>query len=106
MPSTIRHRTEPDDTIQSAKRPKRGHAIQKIFADGLLDEETTDRLNREYRRSKPFLHAVVDQLFQDDLLTSVKDECLRELSFTEKQTDIYRVRQVTAHSCIHLNGHG
>ena len=38
----------------------------------------------------------VDKLVRDDLLLGVKDECLSELSFTEKETDIYKVRYIDA----------
>ena len=50
-----------------------------------------ERLRREYAESEPFKYATVETLFQDDLLRKVKDECLTHLSFTEKETDIYRV---------------
>lgn len=96
MPSaTVRQRAESPDARKLAKRHKSSHepapGYASCFAEGVLDDATVERLNRDYRQSNPFLHAVVDQLFQDDLLTNVKDECIGELSFTEKQTDIYRV---------------
>ena len=48
------------------------------------------KLHTDYLDSKPFKHAVVEKLFQDELLVKVKDECLR-LNFTEKETDIFKV---------------
>lgn len=62
------------------------------FAPELLHPNNIHRLNSEYAGSEPFKHAVVEKLFQDELLKSVKDEILSELSFTEKETDIYKVR--------------
>ena len=47
-------------------------------------------LHTDYLASTPFKHAVVEKLFQDELLGKVKDECLR-LNFTQKDTDIYKV---------------
>lgn len=91
MPSTVRQRPDSDEIAHGVKRHKKEHNYSDDFADGLLDDANAKRLNHEYCETKPFLHAVVNQLFQDDLLTNVKDECLRELSFSEKQTDIYRV---------------
>jgi hypothetical protein len=44
-----------------------------------------------YASSEPFKHALVEKLFRDDFLQKVKDECLSELHFTEKETDIYKV---------------
>lgn len=61
------------------------------FYDGLFDDNVTSRLNSDYHQNTPFKFAVVEKLFQDDLLRKVKDECLSELNFTEKETDIYKV---------------
>ena len=36
-------------------------------------------------------HIVIDKIFTENLLTKVKDEILEHLSFTEKETDIYKV---------------
>ena len=62
------------------------------FAPDLLDADNVDRLAASYASSEPFKHAVVEKLFRDDFLQKVKDECLSELHFTEKETDIYKVR--------------
>ncbi|TFK46891.1 hypothetical protein OE88DRAFT_1714704 [Heliocybe sulcata] len=61
--------------------------------NGLLDSENVEQLHHNYETSKPWKHVVVDKLFQDELLRNVKDEILSELSFTEKETDIYKVHQ-------------
>ena len=58
----------------------------------LLDADNVDRLAASYASSEPFKHALVEKLFRDDFLQKVTDECLSELHFTEKETDIYKVR--------------
>ncbi|KAI9001419.1 nuclear protein [Trametes punicea] len=63
------------------------------FAPDLFNPSNIHRLHTEYDGSAPFKHVVVDKLFQDDLLQRVKDEALAELSFSEKETDIYKVYQ-------------
>lgn len=63
------------------------------FAPDLLAPATIHRLNGEYATSEPYKYCRVEKLFQDDLLVGVKDEILSELSFTEKETDIYKVNQ-------------
>lgn len=76
----------------ASKKIKLGHHVlgdvsvdvSQRFAAGLLDEKTVDSLRSSYSSSEPFKHVVIDQLFRDDLLTSVKDECIGELSFTLK----------------------
>ncbi|KDR84123.1 hypothetical protein GALMADRAFT_236792 [Galerina marginata CBS 339.88] len=63
------------------------------FANELFDHNNIARLNSNYVESAPFKYVIVEKLFQDDLLKKVKNECLSELSFTEKETDIYKVNQ-------------
>lgn len=103
MSSTVRLRSGVEDIARLKKKQKRKHVHKSDFAEGLFDDANVNRLNSEYHESKPFLHAVVDKLFQDDLLSLVKDECLKELCFTEKQTDIYRVRWFTLHVAYRVN---
>ena len=62
------------------------------FAPDLFAPANIHRLHTEYDASAPFKHTLVEKLFQDDLLQKVKDEALAELSFSEKETDIYKVR--------------
>ncbi|KAJ7797336.1 nuclear protein [Mycena olivaceomarginata] len=63
------------------------------FADGILAHTSIAQLNAGYASNGPFKYAIVEKLFQDDLLQKVKDECMSELNFTEKETDIYKVNQ-------------
>ena len=62
-----------------------------LFAPNLFDPSNIYRLNSDYHASEPYKYALVEKLFQDDLLKKVVDECLRELHFTERETDIYKV---------------
>ncbi|KAF8914348.1 Oxoglutarate and iron-dependent oxygenase degradation C-term-domain-containing protein [Gymnopilus junonius] len=65
------------------------------FANDLFDHNNIARLNTDYSQNTPFKYTVVEKLFQDDLLEKVKDECLGELNFTEKETDIYKIARLT-----------
>jgi hypothetical protein len=60
------------------------------FAYEVFNHNHIAKLHADYLDSNPFKHAVVERLFQDDLLLKVKDECLR-LNFTQKETDIFKV---------------
>ncbi len=91
---------EPADAIALLKRLKTTHpnggSVQNsektaAFASEVLDHSNISKLHQQYLESNPFHYAIVEKLFQDDLLKSVKEECLSELSFTEKETDIYKV---------------
>ena len=95
-----REASPPADPTPLPKRLKTAHAtsesstsqdVTSAFATGLLDHQNIARLNKEYEESQPFHYAIVEKLFQDDLLKNVKDECLSELNFTTKETDIYKV---------------
>ncbi|KZT72481.1 hypothetical protein DAEQUDRAFT_704824 [Daedalea quercina L-15889] len=80
------------------KRMKMSHisnpdAVAERFASDLFSPNNIHRLHTEYETSQPYKHVIVDKLFQDDILQKVKDEALAELSFAEKETDIYKVKQ-------------
>lgn len=101
----LTHERSPSPAPESptqAKRLKKNHLSstsdaaviadpEPYFAPELLHPANIHRLNNEYATSEPYKYCRVDKLFQDDLLASVKDEILSELSFTEKETDIYKV---------------
>ncbi|KIY53876.1 hypothetical protein FISHEDRAFT_63225 [Fistulina hepatica ATCC 64428] len=94
-PSTLKIMTSVRDLSRSPPR----HATLlhddpiSHFAPGLLNPEHVSRLRDAYAASEPYRYAYVRQLVKDDLLEAVKNECLRELVFTEKETDIYKVNQ-------------
>jgi hypothetical protein len=71
--------------------PATAQDVISCFAPDLFDADNVGRLAASYSTSEPFKHALVENLFRDDLLLQVKDECLNELHFTEKETDIYKV---------------
>ena len=92
------------------KRLKTAHTTSDLdvggpvsqFADGVLDPDNIQKLHTTYAANEPFKYCVLDKLFQDDLLVHVKDECLKELSFTEKETDIYKVRTTRSRNILHI----
>lgn len=64
----------------------------KHFAADVFDHNHIAKLHTTYLANQPFKYALVEKLFNDELLKDVKDEILAELNFTEKETDIYKVR--------------
>jgi len=114
MAKTHSRSPSPEPKTGGLKRPKLGHQshttsststaltdpvpgpatpqdVISCFAPDLFDADNAGRLAAEYSTSEPFKHAVIENLFRDELLLQVKDECLNELHFTEKETDIYKV---------------
>jgi Rps23 Pro-64 3,4-dihydroxylase Tpa1-like proline 4-hydroxylase len=67
--------------------------IQDSFSPLLLSERKRNDHKEAYSQSKPYRHAVVDGLINDELLQRARQEILDELRFTEKETDIYKVNQ-------------
>ncbi|KIL70375.1 hypothetical protein M378DRAFT_67391 [Amanita muscaria Koide BX008] len=97
MPRTRTRSPSPAPT-DPKKRRKTSHSPSssdhaRFFADGLFDHDNTAKLHKTYVSNSPFKYAIIDHLFQNDLLEKVKDECLSELNFTTKETDIYKINQ-------------
>ncbi|KAG8929087.1 hypothetical protein FRC02_006025 [Tulasnella sp. 418] len=67
--------------------------VLDCFALGLLSDDSVRSLRNEYNTSEPYKYCKIDQLFDHTLLKNVKDEILKEIRFTEKETDIYKVHQ-------------
>ena len=96
MVSTIDH-PRPSDTLQTpigGKKIKTDHVPEQSghessFVPGLFNQ--TKFLCEKYTSSAPYKHAVVSALFDPDLLRGAQKEIIKELSFTEKETDIYKV---------------
>jgi prolyl 3-hydroxylase /prolyl 3,4-dihydroxylase len=89
----------PEDTgnAPAAKRQRRSgslgtdsHDPVPFFAANLLSASSVSSLANQYRSAQPFKHVVIDKIFQESLLMKVKDEIIEHLSFTEKETDIYK----------------
>ncbi|UZJ53110.1 hypothetical protein CBS101457_002430 [Exobasidium rhododendri] len=68
-------------------------SVESSFAPHLLSDEKRKEHRDAYALSRPYRHAVVDGLINDDLLQKARQEILEELRFTEKETDIYKVNQ-------------
>ncbi|BGP19274.1 hypothetical protein JCM10213_008208 [Rhodosporidiobolus nylandii] len=61
------------------------------FHDTLHRPDNVQRLRTAHDASAPYKHAVVDQLFEPGFLKRARNEITEQLSFTEKETDIYKV---------------
>ncbi|KAM0791907.1 hypothetical protein ACM66B_004161 [Microbotryomycetes sp. NB124-2] len=63
------------------------------FYPGLLDDDNVQQLKRAHDESQPYKHGVIDRLFEPDFLIKARQEIVQQLSFTEKETDIYKINQ-------------
>ncbi|KAH8910474.1 hypothetical protein BR93DRAFT_923182 [Coniochaeta sp. PMI_546] len=63
------------------------------FRPGLFDQQVLSKYTSDYATSTPYKHSVIHQLVSDPLLRSVRDEIKANVSFTPKETDIYKIHQ-------------
>ncbi|EGE00057.1 oxidoreductase [Trichophyton tonsurans CBS 112818] len=75
------------------KRAISAQLVVPSFADGLLDKDTLEKYKAAYAKSGPYKHGVISPLFNQELLRAVRSEIQEHISFTEKETDIYKIYQ-------------
>ena len=63
------------------------------FRKGLFDQNVLNEYTHEYATSTPYKHTVINELVDDSLLRKVRDEIKDNVSFTPKETDIYKIHQ-------------
>ncbi|KAI4223083.1 MAG: hypothetical protein L6R36_005685 [Xanthoria steineri] len=61
------------------------------FREGLLQQ--AEKYRKEYTTSEPYKHGVIQALLDPQLLRNVRAEVQGNLSFTPKETDIYKIHQ-------------
>ncbi|KAH9811201.1 Oxoglutarate and iron-dependent oxygenase degradation C-term-domain-containing protein [Melampsora americana] len=90
----------PSSTISSEPEP---HTTKRIklsqtadptaFGSSDLLTSATPRLKQEYEESVPYHHAVLQDIFNDQILRNARKEIKENLCFTPKETDIYKIFQ-------------
>ncbi|KAK4864637.1 hypothetical protein LT330_009632 [Penicillium expansum] len=78
---------------QSKKRALSSEEAAARFRDGLFNTAEQQKYTSEYAKSSPYLHGVIHPLIEPTLLRSVREEIETQVSFTEKETDIYKIFQ-------------
>ncbi|KAI1409753.1 Oxoglutarate and iron-dependent oxygenase degradation C-term-domain-containing protein [Hypoxylon sp. FL1857] len=66
---------------------------KKRFRKGLFDKDVLDKYTKGYAESSPYKHSVIHELIDDSLLRAVREEIKNNVSFTPKETDIYKIHQ-------------
>ncbi|MCJ1427952.1 hypothetical protein MMC29_005859 [Sticta canariensis] len=64
-----------------------------IFHDRLFSPEVLSLATKTYAESKPYKHGIINDLVSPELLRNVRSEIQEHLSFTPKETDIYKIHQ-------------
>ncbi|OXV07853.1 hypothetical protein Egran_04382 [Elaphomyces granulatus] len=78
---------------QAKKRALSNDVAITRFREGLFDQTELEIFTKNYAESVPYKHGVICPLINPTLLRSVRDEIQEHLSFTEKETDIYKIFQ-------------
>ncbi|EPE06727.1 pkhd-type hydroxylase tpa1 [Ophiostoma piceae UAMH 11346] len=94
--TTATKRKAEANLAKQAKRAKKAIAAPEAksrFRKGLFDDGVLQSYTSEYATSAPYKHAVIHDLVNDTLLRSVRDEIRENVSFTPKETDIYKIHQ-------------
>ncbi|OJJ46189.1 hypothetical protein ASPZODRAFT_67110 [Penicilliopsis zonata CBS 506.65] len=78
---------------ESKKRALSSEEVAARFREGLFDAAELRKYTKQYAGSSPYLHGVICPLIEPSLLRSVRSEIQEHLSFTEKETDIYKIVQ-------------
>ncbi|KAH3676438.1 hypothetical protein WICMUC_002069 [Wickerhamomyces mucosus] len=91
-----RQNDQPIDSTASKKQSIEFHErgnIKQYFGPNVFDEELTIKLEKEIANSEPYKWGTIKNLIDDTLLRNVRKEVEREIHFTKKETDIYKVHQ-------------
>ncbi|XPS93607.1 putative component of NuA3 histone acetyltransferase complex [Ascochyta lentis] len=78
---------------KSKKRAISDDEAHKNFDAGLFDSKRLAGYTNYYAESQPYKHAVINKLVDDALLRNVREEIREHISFTPKETDIYKIHQ-------------
>ncbi|CAJ2501599.1 Uu.00g044520.m01.CDS01 [Anthostomella pinea] len=80
-------------TKKKSKTSLSDEDAKKRFRKGLFDKKVLDGYTRGYAESSPYKHSVIHELIDDKLLRAVREEVKDNVSFTPKETDIYKIHQ-------------
>ncbi|KAI1473441.1 Oxoglutarate and iron-dependent oxygenase degradation C-term-domain-containing protein [Daldinia eschscholtzii] len=78
---------------KSKKTSLSDEEARKRFRKGLFDKDVLEKYTQGYAKSTPYKHSVIHELIDDTLLRSVREEIKDNVSFTPKETDIYKIHQ-------------
>lgn len=77
---------------QNAEFQSRGD-VKQYFGPGIFAPELAEKMQKEIAESEPYRWGHFSNLVDDTLLRNVRKEVEREIHFTKKETDIYKVHQ-------------
>ncbi|KAF2179718.1 hypothetical protein K469DRAFT_594897 [Zopfia rhizophila CBS 207.26] len=89
----MKRKNEAPGIGSSKKRAISDEEAHNNFRKGLFDSKVLQGYTDYYAASEPYKHAVIQNLIDDTLLRNVRNEIRENISFTPKETDIYKIHQ-------------
>ncbi|KAH7123695.1 Oxoglutarate and iron-dependent oxygenase degradation C-term-domain-containing protein [Dendryphion nanum] len=89
----MKRKNETPANGKSKKRAISDDEAHGNFRKGLFDSAVLGDYTSYYATSQPYQHAVIQNLVNDTLLRNVRNEIREHISFTPKETDIYKIHQ-------------
>lgn len=87
--------TEPQPSNQTKRLKTQfdNDEIHNFFQPKIWDQNYQQDLKQDIKDSQPYRWGTIKDLMNDQLLRNVRTEVMNEISFTKKETDIYKVYQ-------------
>ncbi|KAF2009824.1 hypothetical protein BU24DRAFT_427843 [Aaosphaeria arxii CBS 175.79] len=89
----VKRKNDAPTNGSSKKRAISDDEAHENFRTGLFASEVLKSYTDYYAESQPYKHAVIQDLVNDSLLRNVRNEIRENISFTPKETDIYKIHQ-------------
>ncbi|MCJ1378406.1 hypothetical protein MMC17_001504 [Xylographa soralifera] len=97
MSGQKRQRDDPQSVSEPGAKKRRNTTAKEDyrnrFRPDLFDQISLEDERQNYTHSSPYRYGVISQLIEPNLLKNVRQEILKNLSFTPKETDIYKIHQ-------------
>ncbi|KAI9793992.1 MAG: hypothetical protein M1835_006861 [Candelina submexicana] len=88
----MKRKNEEDDSSDRNKK-RATNPTEAQFREDLFDDVVLQQHRDQYTQSQPYKHGVIQDLLAPTLLRNVRSEIQGNLSFTPKETDIYKIHQ-------------
>lgn len=79
--------------ISIKQTPEEEAKAKEYFQTHIFEDSFKENLKNEIKESKPYKWGTIKNLINDELLRNVRNEIIKEIEFTKKETDIYKVYQ-------------
>lgn len=85
----------PEPAVKRAKveASTSGRAVDGVVNPAILEPEAVSKMAEGYQTSQPYLHCVMTEVFDAQLLRQVREEIIHNINATYKETDLFKLFQ-------------